>query len=153
MKRLAAGFTLIELLIVIALIALASSVVTLALRDPASSQLEREAVRLAAMLESARAQSRALGQAVNWVPSAEPAGGTRQADFQFVGLASSSDLSTHWLAPGVSATVVGGASVVLGPEPLIGAQRITLSLEDRRVTLATDGIGPFTLTGDGAGDR
>jgi general secretion pathway protein H len=43
--------------------------------------------------------------------------------------------------------------VVLGPEPLIGAQRITLSLEDRRVTLATDGIGPFTLTGDDAGER
>jgi len=35
--------------------------------------------------------------------------------------------------------------VVLGPEPLIGAQRIVLRLGDQRLTLATDGIGPFTV--------
>jgi general secretion pathway protein H len=35
--------------------------------------------------------------------------------------------------------------VLLGPEPLIGAQRIVLSLEDRRLTLETDGLGPFEV--------
>ena len=37
------GFTLIELMIVVALIAIASAVVSLALRDPAATRLEREA--------------------------------------------------------------------------------------------------------------
>jgi len=45
----------------------------------------------------------------------------------------------------VSAEVIGARNVPLGPEPLIGAQRIVLSLHDRRITLATDGLGPFTV--------
>jgi general secretion pathway protein H len=46
------GFTLVELLVVVALIAIASGLASLALRDPAASQLEQEASRLAALLES-----------------------------------------------------------------------------------------------------
>ena len=37
------------------------------------------------------------------------------------------------------------AVVTLGPEALIGPQRILLSLDDRRLVLATDGLGPFTV--------
>ena len=51
----------------------------------------------------------------------------------------------RWLAEGVSAEVVGARAVALGPEPMIGAQRIVLSLEDRRLTLATDGLGAFVV--------
>ena len=57
----ARGFTLIELLIVVAIVALASTLATLALRDPDASALEREADRLSALLEAARAESRASG--------------------------------------------------------------------------------------------
>jgi general secretion pathway protein H len=32
---------------------------------------------------------------------------------------------------------------VLGPEPILPAQRIVLRLEDRRVVLASDGLAPF----------
>jgi len=39
------GFTLIELMVVMALVAVAVGLVTLSLRDPASAQLDREAVR------------------------------------------------------------------------------------------------------------
>ena len=144
------GFTLIELLIVIALIALASSVVTLALRDPSSTRLEQDGARLAALLESARAEARALGLAVNWTPGSGAAGNNNAADFRFVGLPATTVLPNRWLTPGISASVIGSSSIVLGPEPLIGAQRITLSLEDRRLTLATDGLGPFTVIGDEA---
>jgi general secretion pathway protein H len=35
--------------------------------------------------------------------------------------------------------------VVLGPEPLIGRQRIVLRLDAQRLTLATDGLGPFAV--------
>uniref|UniRef100_UPI0017FC3268 pilus assembly FimT family protein n=1 Tax=Methylibium sp. TaxID=2067992 RepID=UPI0017FC3268 len=53
LPRAARGFTIVELLIVVAVIAIASSVAVLALRDPSATRLEREAARLAALLESA----------------------------------------------------------------------------------------------------
>jgi general secretion pathway protein H len=46
--------------------------------------------------------------------------------------------------------VIGARAVVLGPEPLIGEQRIVLRLENQRLTLATDGIGPFVVAESGA---
>ena len=57
----------------------------------------------------------------------------------------SSELPTQWLVPGVTAEVLGARAVVLGPEPLIGAQRVVLHLESQSLTLATDGLGPFTV--------
>src|SRR5574343_166836 len=62
----ARGFTLIELMVVVALIAIATAGVSLALRDSADSALERDAQRLAAVLEATRAQARAR-------PAASPA--------------------------------------------------------------------------------
>ncbi|MFZ5521971.1 MAG: pilus assembly FimT family protein [Pseudomonadota bacterium] len=157
--RRARGFTLIELLIVVALIAVASSVVTLALRDPAATQLEREAVRLASLLESARAESRALGLPVTWLPRPSLQGGQRR-DFSFEGLPARVSPPTRWLQPDVHAEVVGATparpGLQLGPEPWIGAQRIVLRLEGQQVVLATDGLGPFEIetaaAGEGAAD-
>jgi len=138
------GFTLIELLIVVAIVALASSLVTLALRDPDASALEREADRLSALLEAARAESRASGLAARWVPaSASAAVEEGGPHFRFVGLPAALNLPQRWLTPQVQAEVVGARSLLLGPEPLIGAQRVSLRLGDRRLTLATDGLGPF----------
>lgn len=148
MRRGAGGFTLIELLIVVALIAIASAVASLALRDPAASQLEREAARLAALLESARAESRTLGVPVLWVPrSSTDIGG---AGFRFVGLPSSLRMPERWLGDEPLAVEIASADgparlVRLGPEPIIGAQRIALLLGERRLVLATDGLGPFAL--------
>ena len=47
--------------------------------------------------------------------------------------------------------MIGARAVVLGPEPLIGAQRIVLRLDDQRLTLATDGLGPFVVEPTAAG--
>jgi general secretion pathway protein H len=141
-KRAHAGFTLIELLVVVVIIAIASSVATLALRDPSETRLEHEAARLAALLEGARSEARSSGLTAYWEP--KPV----QADtegFRFVGLPASSELPSRWLAEGVRAEVVGARAVLLGPEPLIGAQRIVLKLEDRQLTLGTDGLGPFVV--------
>lgn len=136
---------------VIALIAVAAGVVSLALRDPAGSRLETEAQRLSALLESARAESRASGLPVVWVPSRID----DEADFRFALVLGAGtkpmDMPTRWLDPQVRAEVVGAQAVQLGPEPLIGAQRIVLRLADRRVQLATDGLAPFTVVGEGAG--
>lgn len=135
------GFTLIELLIVVALIAIASGLASFALRDPAASALENEAARLAALLESGRAQSRASGVAVTWIP--ETREGETHQSFRFTGQVE--DLPSHWQNENVSAEIVGTRAVTLGPEPLIGAQRIVLRLDDRRIVLATDGLGPFAV--------
>lgn len=146
------GFTLIELMIVIALIAVATGVISLALRDPAGARLETEAARLSALLEGARAESRASGLPVYWVPQGRDTGD----QFRFEGLDAAMadggerDAATRWLDAGVSAEVVGAKAVVLGPEPLIGAQRIVLRLADQRIELATDGLGPFKVGGEAA---
>ena len=50
MSRRRNGFTLIELLVVLVIIAIASAVASLALRDPAATRLEQEASRLSALL-------------------------------------------------------------------------------------------------------
>jgi general secretion pathway protein H len=141
LRRQRRGFTLIELMVVIAIIAIGAGVVSLALRDPAASRLEQEAARLSALLESARAQARASGLAVRW-ELAVP-GNSDGAQFRFVGLPPSAAMPTHWLNDGVSAEVIGARAVALGPEPIIGAQRIVLRLDERRLALATDGLGPF----------
>jgi general secretion pathway protein H len=146
--RPARGFTLIELMIVVALIAVAAGVVSLALRDPSSVRLETEAQRLSALLESARAESRGAGLAVHWMPARVDDG----AHFRFMWVAAGKsepmDRPTRWLDSQVRAEVVGASSVQLGPEPLIGAQRIVLRLADQRLQLATDGLGPFALVHD-----
>lgn len=145
MRHCARGFTLIELLVVVVLIAIASAVASLALRDPAATQLEHEAARLAALFEAARAEARASGIAVIWEPRTDP---EQELGFRFVGLPASGELPTRWLGSGVSAEVIGAPAVVLGPEPLIGAQRVVLRLESRSLALATDGLGPFVAADD-----
>ena len=132
------GFTLIELLIVVAIMAVATGGVSLALRDNSGSALEREGQRLAALLETARAQSRMTAMPVHWRITAD--------GFTFDGLGKS-DLPTHWLN---ADTVVAGAPVILlGPEPVIGPQSIrlvSLAKPGNSVTLATDGVRPFSVS-------
>jgi general secretion pathway protein H len=145
------GFTLIELMVVVALIAIASAVVSLSLRDPAATRLEQEAARLVAVLEAARTEARVSGLPVSWAPRASDAtgtAGTASTGFAFTGLPSTNDLPTQWLTVGVSAEVRGASAIVLGPEPMIGAQRIVLHLDEQRLTLETDGLGPFVVAPD-----
>lgn len=139
-RRHARGFTLIEIMIVMALIAIAVGVASLALRDPAAAQLDREAARLAALLEGARAESRASGVTVRFELVNEPPAEQR---FRFAGLVTAENTANGWLAEGVSAEIIGVRSLTLGPEPLIGPQRIVLRLGERNLALATDGLGPF----------
>lgn len=143
------GFTLLELMVVVAIVALATASVSLALRDDSGTRLEREALRLTAMIESARAQSRTSGLPVLW--RARPGG------FEFIGLPAARDGAAPrdvaegphaWLNPDTGVLVLqppGANSLMLGPEPLIPAQRLVLALGDRRLLLATDGLGPFAV--------
>ena len=135
------GFTLLELMVVVAIIAITTAVASLSLPDPAASRLEREAARLIAFVESARAEARAGGITVLWVPQ----GVTADADYQFMGLPAAFMPSLKWMERDIKAEVVGGRSIVLGPEPYIGSQSIRLRLNDQVVDIATDGLSPFAV--------
>ncbi len=134
-----AGFTLIELMVVVAIIALGSTVVSLALPDPEARALTRDAERLAALLESARAQSRTTGVPVYWHSTRD--------GFAFEGLPPSpSPLPRHWLD---QRTVTGSnAPVWLGPDPVIAPQSIVLRRTGSTLAplrIATDGLRPFRV--------
>lgn len=140
------GFTMIELMVVVAIVAISAALISLSLRDGTQNQLDEEAARLAYLFEGARAESRASGVAVRWEPV--PADDKVPAQFRFVGLIQKSLTQTRWLTSGTSAEVMGASAVLLGPEPLIPAQRVVLQLDDRRAVLATDGLGPFLLVNE-----
>ncbi len=140
--RASAGFTLLELLVVVAIVAMASAGVGFAMRDTSQVQLERDADRLAALLESARARSRVSGLPVRW--RAAPGG------FRFEGLAPSEppgqDLPEQWLDKDTS--VADTTVLLLGPEPIIEPQAVVLvssSQPGKSLRLASDGVRPFTV--------
>ena len=131
----AAGFTLLELLLVVALMAMAGAGVVMSMRTTGEQQLAREAQRLVAMLDAARAQSRATGVAVVWRPDA--------AGFSFAGLQPAQQEPTAWMAPGT--TVRDAKALVLGPEPIIERQQIELVLGDQSLRIGTDGLRQFAV--------
>ncbi|RYZ12386.1 MAG: type II secretion system protein GspH [Comamonadaceae bacterium] len=143
-RRACCGFTLLELIVVIAIMALATAGVAFAMRDSEQATLEREAERLAVLLDAARAQSRASGATVRWRVTPE--------GFVFDGLPPGS-LPTGWLNAGISAQPAladGRASnvLLLGPDPIIAAQQVVLTAEGppgRSLRLATDGLRPFAV--------
>lgn len=130
-------------MLVIALLAVIVGMATLALRDGNANRLEEEAARLSALFEGARARSRAMGLEVRWLPRGEDGQG-----FAFVGLppAAATPMPTAWLDDRTAAEIIGAPFLRLGPEPLIGPQRVILRIEDRQLVLATDGMGPFQIT-------
>lgn len=133
------GFTLVELLVVLVMIGISVALVSLALRDPSAARLEQEGARLAAVLEAGRAEARALGLPVRFeLGSNVPGDG-----FHFIGLPPQMKLPQRWLNEDMQAEIVGARALVLGPEPLIGPQRVILRLGEQQLMLATDGLGPF----------
>ena len=145
------GFTLLELLVVLAIMALSVGVLSLALRDGDATQLEREGERLSALLEMARAEARAAGVAVLWVPARTAV----DTPFRFVGLPSARTdtaaspsalgLPTRWLDNRVTAQVHGRSAVVLGPEAILPPQSIVLRLGDQRLQVSSDGLSGFKV--------
>ena len=140
------GFTLLELMVVVAIVALATAGVSLTLRDNDASRLETEALRLSALLESVRAQSRSSGVPVYWRPTAE--------GFEFLGAPARPQAPASlanersWLHPETRVQIAqptGASSLVLGPEPLIAAQRLRLMHGAHQLTLGTDGLSPFAV--------
>jgi general secretion pathway protein H len=150
------GLTLLELLVVLAIIALATVGVSLSMRDGRQTQIEREAQRLIAVLEASRTQSRTSGVVMVWQPNPQgfaiqtlPARPT-QPPVLHAWLHANTQAQTQVLAatgqPANERTnESANASVVLGPEPIIPAARITLTQPPFSVTVGTDGLRPFAM--------
>jgi len=141
-----AGFTLLELLVVLAIVGLASAGVGFALRDDTQTRLEREALRLAAMLEAGRAQAQVRGVPVRWYATAQ---GFR---FEPELVASPPDAPRQWLDPDTRVRLQCAGreaqALVLGPDAIIEPQAVVLSISSQPqsgLRLATDGVRPFAV--------
>ena len=168
------GLTLLELLVVLAIIGLAMAGVSLSLRDSSQTQIEREAQRLVAVLEAARAQSRTSGVALVWQVTPEgfairPALAAGQSNTPSPAALNNptspvansiASRNETWLATGTQAVVSTSATaannaapanlVVLGPEPILPPARITLSVAAANkpattLSIGTDGLQPFRV--------
>jgi general secretion pathway protein H len=159
------GLTLLELLVVLAIIGVAMAGVSLSLRDTRQTQIEREAQRLVAILEAARAQSRTSGVTLIW--QATPEGFVIRPTHTPANSAANHPLAARnepWLDAGTQAVVSTAAPtanpnpnnfVVLGPEPILVPARITLSVAASgasqnaqpmpTLSIGTDGLRPFQV--------
>jgi general secretion pathway protein H len=141
------GLTLLELLVVLAIIAISSAGVALAMRDNSQTQLERDAQRLIAKLEAARVQSRAQGVPLIWRATAS--GFVIETPVVGSGFVAQSE---DWLFGDTSIGMsVGMKTITLGPEPIIPPATITLSkasdqtlgTKPMSLRIGTDGLEPF----------
>ena len=145
------GFTLLELLVVMAIVAIASAGVVLTLRDSSASDLERDAQRLAAVLESGRAQSRMQGTPVTWraVPGGFALDGLNPPLPPQAWLSADTTLGAVLRPPAPGGLNTNTADrLTLGPEPILEAQALVLAVRSKptiRLQLATDGLRPFAL--------
>jgi general secretion pathway protein H len=129
--------------VVVALIAVATAGVSLSLRGSADSALQRDAERLAVLLETGRAQARANGLPVVW--RAQDNSTKSVQSFVFEGLPPPG-LPQNWLADNTRANP--GSAITLGPEPLIEPQAVALSsalAPGKTLWVVTDGLRPFKV--------
>ncbi len=130
-------FTLLELMVVLVIIGLAATGITMGMRSSDEMALYQEAERVSAALETGRVQSRARGVAAEFVTSEKgfivksPNAGIDESKVQ------------PWLKPGTSAS--GNVPTVLGPEPILPAQTVVLSLGAYSVRISSQGLRPFAV--------
>jgi general secretion pathway protein H len=150
------GFTLLELLVVLTIIAIGTAGVTFAFRDSQATVLEREAERISVILETARVQSRSSGVSLAWVPLPQgfvvlPASVLAASrELQINASSVSPWLSNELRAQVLAGSAQGGAernatSLLLGAEPMIAPAAVVLSLGERQLRIATDGLRPFAV--------
>ena len=145
------GFTLLELLVVMAIVAIASAGVVLTLRDSSATDLERDAQRLAAVLESGRAQSRMQGTPVTWraVPGGFVLDGLNPPLPPQTWLSADTTVGAVLRPPAPGAlNTTNTDRLNLGPEPILEAQAVVLVVRNKpaiRLQLATEGLRPFAL--------
>jgi general secretion pathway protein H len=135
-----AGFTLLELLVVMTVIALGTAGVALVMRDSGQTLVEREATRLASLLDVARSQSQTTGTLVVWEALQ---GANQPPSMRWSGLKSKEPLPSSWLDP--STQVTGNTRLILGPDPIIPVQSVQLTNGEHSRFITTDGVSLFSV--------
>ena len=135
------GFTLIELVVVLAIVALVTTLVAWSARPSSQQQLNREGTRLAIWLEGHRAQARAASRPLQ--------ARVTSMGVELVGSAPDPQRQERltWLAPD---TLPGKEplTLTLGPEPFLPPQQLVLvSARDAtaQVKVWTSGAGPWRV--------
>jgi general secretion pathway protein H len=102
--------------------------------------VEREAMRLAALLDAGRAQSRATGSSVTWEAFVND---KNENSMRWQGLRHKEPLPTAWLD--AQTQVLDAKRIVLGPDPVIAAQAIQLSIGKEVRLVVSDGVSAFKV--------
>lgn len=140
----ARGFTLLEVLVVVAIAAVLSvTFATLASPSDAATA-EKEARRLALLLELAFAESRASGRALAWRP--EPGGYSfwrRDDDGDWVALPADGPYRRRTFPSGIA--LRSGEAVVLHPYGFAAPMEVTIAAGSRRLVVQGGVLGRFTV--------
>lgn len=137
------GFTLLEVLVVVAIIAIASSALVVRAWPGSAATADREARRLAALMEAALAEARASGRAIAWAP--EPNGYAflrRSADGAWEHFPADSAFRARRLEAGVA---LRGERAVLMPYGLAGGFEAAIAGESERFVLRSEMLGRVSL--------
>ncbi len=136
------GFTLLELLLVVALIAIAAGVASLALGDAEPRRMREEAERLSALFRIATSEARASGRALTW-----------QADLSGYRFRGYDDEATERLPEELRRTRswpfevehIATPRLLITREPVREPAVIEIAARGRDLHLALDALGHMTV--------
>lgn len=128
---------MLELLVVLAVMAMGTAGVALAVRSTPQQQLQEESQRLVAWLEAARTQARSQGLPVR--------AQVQREGVTLLGLpaVTPAQPQLRWLHPHTHAMPV---ELILGPEPILPAQQLRLlhsADAQAQLQIGTQGLRPF----------
>ena len=137
------GFSLVELMVVVCILAVLSAAFVVGVTPTEGARAEREARRLAALLELAAAEARASGEMLAW--SAERSGYSfwrKSEEGEWLRFPDTSPYRRRALE--ASVTIEGG-NVALAPYGLQAPFEATVSGGNTRITLRSGALGRVSL--------
>ncbi|MBW4046543.1 MAG: prepilin-type N-terminal cleavage/methylation domain-containing protein [Proteobacteria bacterium] len=174
-RRSPRGFTLVELLVTLLVMALLTGLAALALPQSGQESMQREAERLAALLDAAREQAADRGEPLAWAPGSDGYTFLQPSPRGWIPLDNPPLTARAWQwldaretvppsylprsntptvqAGDVAVRASGGASglgaspswLVFGTEPVSAPMAVTLHGDGRVITIASDGLAPFAV--------
>ena len=137
------GFSLIELMVVICIIAVLASVMSIGVMPGEGALADREARRLALLLEAAVAEARASGQGIAWTPEARGyAFLHRGAEGEWLPFPDSSPYRRRSFEGSVA---IEGERVTLAPYGLQAPLQATIRGGDARIILRSGALGRISI--------
>jgi general secretion pathway protein H len=137
------GYTLLETLVAVCMVGVLSSMVMMAAWPTEGARLDKEARRLAALLELAIVESRASGQAIAWSPEGRGYTFWRKGDDG--NWARFPETSVYRQRSFGGDTGVGGERVVLSPHGLQTPLEATIRSGGTQFVLRSEALGRVSV--------